>query len=211
MPDSSASAAGLPCWAAYATRPSPTSSSMSACRRRAGFAPGRPGCWPHQVPSISLTISSASSGLRTASNSRAARSISAKSAFGGGAGSPAMPDRGPGGPEWPELPAPSDGGLRRLCGLTRTAFQIQDARCHAWPRRAARFCPSAADSGGPSGLPPGLGGRHGLGGWLGPGGGLGLCARQGLARMGLCLGLARAGLGLARAEPGLVQAGPGRA
>ena len=30
--------------------------------------------WPHQVPSSSLTMSSASSGLRTASSSRAARS-----------------------------------------------------------------------------------------------------------------------------------------
>ena len=84
MPDSRASAAGLPCWAAYATRPSPTSSSTSARLRGTSRPPGRVARWPHQVPSSSLTISSASSGLRTASSSRAARSISANSALGGG-------------------------------------------------------------------------------------------------------------------------------
>jgi len=51
------------------------------------------------VPSSSLTISSASSGLRTASSSLAARSISANSAFGGDPDFPATVGRAFGGPE----------------------------------------------------------------------------------------------------------------
>jgi len=89
-----ASEAGLRCCPAYPTRPSPTSSSTSPCVLRGGRS-------PHQVPSSSLTISSASSGLRTARSSRAARSISAKSALGGAADVPALLGRFRGGPEWP--------------------------------------------------------------------------------------------------------------
>jgi hypothetical protein len=85
------------------------------------------------VPSSSLTISSASSGLRTASNSRAARSISANRAFGGAAlgSTERVPFPRPG---WP---GPPGGSRRRLCGLTWTAFQILAAPCHVragwWP------------------------------------------------------------------------------
>ena len=103
--------------------PSPTSSSTSA--RRRALRAARLLCWPHQVPRSSLTMSSASRGLRTASSSRAARSISANSAFGGGPASPAPPARRPEAAGCrPLSPA---GSLRRLWGVTQLASQISRA------------------------------------------------------------------------------------